>query len=93
MEKKNDFSLEGGHVSLEFILEVAHSLSYILARFEHSSDVLCINGIGEVGIAEVAAIVCLHTQFLSSGRTREKQGRQHDRKQQLMYFKSCRAIL
>ena len=53
-----------------------HPANYILASFKDLSDVLCIDGSGEVGIAE-AAIMCLRAQFLSRERTREKQRGQH----------------
>ena len=69
--------MEGGRVSQEFVLDKVHPVNYILPRFKDLSDVLCIDGSGEVGIAEVAAIMCLHAQFLSKEDKRE-QG-QHDR--------------
>jgi len=59
-----------GLLSQEFVLDQVHPLNYILARLKDSSDVLRVDGSGEMGIAEMAAIVGLHAQFLKKERNK-----------------------
>ncbi len=52
-----------------------HPLNDVFAGVKHTPDVLSVNGRGEMRIAEMAAIMGLHAQFLwgRGGKERERE--------------------